>query len=167
MKLQVLVGMIASGKSTYCRSAARQGIICVNDDAIVNMLHADDYTLYDTDLKVLYKSVENHVIGTGLAMGRSVIVDRGLNVSLAGRRRWLALAQSFDVPCEAIVFKNNGPEEHARRRTLSDGRGHTWEYWLRVAELHDSLYVPPTKEEGFDAIYDIGFAEIQQGKVIL
>jgi len=167
VKIQILCGMIAAGKSSYCKLAAKKGMLILNDDAIVNMLHADDYTLYSTDLKVLYKSVENHVIGTSLAMGRSVIVDRGLNMSLAGRRRWLALAQSFDVPCEAIHFKNDGPEEHARRRTQSDGRGHTWEYWLRVAELHNSLYIPPTKEEGFDAIYDIGFDEIQQGKVIL
>jgi len=167
MKLQILVGMIASGKSTYCRSAAQQGVICMNDDAIVNMLHADDYTLYNTNLKVLYKSIENHVIGTALAMGRSVIVDRGLNVSLAGRCRWIALARSFDVSITAVVFKNDGPEEHARRRTNSDGRGHPYEYWLRVAEFHNSLYIPPIVEEGFDAVYDIGFAEIQQGKVFL
>lgn len=167
MKLQVLVGMIASGKSTYCQSAAKQGVICVNDDAIVNMLHADDYTLYNIDLKVLYKSIENHVISTSLAMGRSVIIDRGLNMSLAGRRRWIALARSFDVPCEAILFKNDGPEAHALRRTNSDGRGYSFEYWMRVAEHHNSLYIPPTIDEGFDSIYDIDFSEIQQGKVIL
>jgi predicted kinase len=164
MKVQVLCGMIASGKSTYCRSAAKLGVLCVNDDAIVNMLHADDYTLYNEKLKLLYKSVENHIIGTGLAMGRSVIIDRGLNVSLQGRRRWIALANSFDIPCEAIVFKNDGPEEHARRRTNSDCRGHPFEYWLRVAELHNSLYIPPTVEEGFSAVYDIGFDEI--GKLV-
>src|SRR6516162_2712793 len=151
-KLQVLVGMIASGKSTYARNAARQGVICLNDDAIVNLLHADDYTLYDKGLKVLYKTVENHIIGTALAMRRTVMVDRGLNVSVAGRRRWLALAKSFDVRCEALLFKNEGPVVHAQRRADSDARGHDLAYWLEVAEAHHDSYAPPTLEEGFDRV---------------
>jgi predicted kinase len=166
MKLQVLVGMIASGKSTYARNAARQEIICMNDDAIVNMLHADDYTLYDPKLKVLYKTVENQIIGTGLAMGKTVIVDRGLNVSQGGRQRWLALARSYDVPCEAILFEKASPEEHARRRAGSDLRGHDYDYWLRVATIHHDVYAPPTVREGFDTVHTITFDEICQGKVI-
>lgn len=165
-KLFILCGMIASGKSTYSKNAARVGVITLNDDAIVNMLHADEYTLYDKRLKVLYKSIENHVVGTALAMNRVVIVDRGLSVGVRGRKRWIALAHSFDVPCEAIVFKNEGPEVHARRRAL-DSRGHAYEYWLRVAERHQSEYKEPTLEEGFSAIHMISFDEIKEGKVIL
>ena len=165
-KIQCLVGMIASGKSTYARNAARQGVICMNDDAIVNMLHADEYTLYDKGLKVLYKTIENQIIGTALAMKRSVLVDRGLNVSVEGRNRWLALANSFDVPCEAIVFKNEGPEVHAKRRTKSDPRGHDYGYWLGVASIHFGSYVEPDKSEGFSKIHYISFEEIQAGKVI-
>lgn len=166
MKLQVLVGMIASGKSTYARSAAKKGVICMNDDAIVNMLHADDYTLYNKELKVLYKSIENHVIGTGLAMNKIVLVDRGLNVSINGRRRWLALANSFDVICEAIVLQNEGPEVHARRRFETDSRGHPYAYWERVAKIHDSLWAKPTVEEGFSAVHEITFDDIKQGRLI-
>lgn len=167
MKLQVLVGMIASGKSTYARSAAQRGVICMNDDSIVNMLHADDYTLYDKSLKVLYKSIENHIIGTALAMQRVVMVDRGLNVSIRGRKRWIALANSFDVPCEAIVFKNEGPEVHATRRAQMDSRGHPIEYWMKVAKRHQSEYQEPSVDEGFAAVHYISFQEIQEGKVIL
>ena len=166
-KLQVLVGMIASGKSTYAKHAARRGVICLNDDAVVNLLHADDYTLYDKGLKLLYKTVENHIIGTALAMRRTVIVDRGLNVSVWGRRRWLALAKSFDVPCEALVFKNEGPHVHARRRADSDSRGHDLAYWLDVAQAHHDSYSTPTKAEGFDNIHSITWEEIKEGKVIL
>ena len=166
MKIQVLVGMIASGKSTYARLAAQQGMLCINDDAIVNMLHGDDYTLYDKQLKVLYKSIENHIIGTGLAMGKSVLIDRGLNVSKKGRQRWISLAKSFDIQCEAIVFANEGPQIHAQRRFNSDSRSHSFDYWLKVAEAHNSLYLLPSKEEGFDAVHHVSFNEIKQGKVI-
>jgi len=165
-KLQVLVGMIASGKSTYCKNAARAGALCVNDDAIVNMLHGDDYTLYDKALKVLYKTVENQVIGTALALGRTVIVDRGLNVSVTGRKRWLALARSFDVPCEALLFKNEGPSVHARRRADNDLRGHDYAYWLKVANTHNALFIAPSLEEGFEAIHPVSWQEIGEGKVI-
>ena len=165
MKIQVLCGMIASGKSTYSKNAAKRGIICLNDDAIVNMLHADDYTLYDPALKILYKSIENHVIGTVLSMQRIILVDRGLNVSVEGRRRWIALGRSFDSPVEAIIFPNDGPDVHAQRRTKSDSRGHDFSYWKRVAEKHNSVYVEPTLEEGFDVIHRVTFEEIQQGKI--
>jgi predicted kinase len=167
MKIQVLCGMVASGKSTYARNAAQRGFISLNDDAIVRLLHADDYTLYDKSLKVFYKAVENQIIATALAMGRSVLVDRGLNVSRAGRRRWLALAKSFDVPCEALEFNNEGPHVHGRRRAEHDPRGHDLTYWLDVAAAHQAVYAPPTVREGFDRVYSISWPEIEAGKVIL
>ena len=166
MKIQVLVGMIASGKSTYAKNAAKTGVLCVNDDALVNMLHADDYTLYDKKLKILYKSIENQAISTILAMGRTTIVDRGLNVSTAGRQRWIALAKSFDVPCEAIVLPYQGPEIHARRRFESDAPGHEYDYWFRVANHHHNQYCVPTLEEGFSKIHSISFGEIKAGKIV-
>lgn len=161
MKLQILCGQIASGKSTFAELAAKYGVICVNDDAIVNMIHANNYTLYDEKLKVLYKSVENHVISTALSMGKSILVDRGLNVSIQGRKRWIALANSFDVPCEAIVLEDCGPETHAKRRYESDSRGHSLEYWERVAKVHYSVYSEPTKDEGIEEIIHLKFSEIK------
>lgn len=165
-KLQVLVGMVASGKSSYCRNAAREGVICMNDDAIVNMLHSDDYTLYSEQLKVLYKSIENHVVSTAIAMNRMVIVDRGLSMSVRGRSRWVALARSFDIPCEAIIFQNEGPLVHARRRADVDARGHDYDYWLKVANRHHSEWTEPTMAEGFDVIHNVSFDDIKAGKVI-
>lgn len=164
-KIYVLVGMIASGKSTYCRQVAKQGRIILNDDAIVNMLHADNYTLYDKNLKLLYKSIENSVISLGLCAGKTVIVDRGLNVSKQGRKRWLALAKSFDVDCHAIVLPKDTPEVHAERRFNSDSRGHTYDYWLKVATHHNNIYSEPTLEEGFDEVHSTSFIKIAQGEI--
>lgn len=165
-KMIVLCGMVASGKSTYCRNAARAGQLILNDDAIVTMLHGDEYTLYNKDFKILYKSVENHIISTALAMGKTILVDRGLNVSLQGRQRWIALARSFDVDCEAIVFPHDGVETHARRRHDGESRGHKYDYWLMVADAHNKVYTTPTVEEGFSKVHRINFDEILAGKVI-
>lgn len=165
-KLYVLCGMIASGKSTYCKNAAKFGLLTLNDDSIVNMLHGDDYLLYSKDLKLIYKSTENHIISMALAMHRYIIIDRALNLSVQGRRRWIVLAKSFDVPVEAIQFKVETPEVHAERRAKSDTRGHDANYWLEVARHHYAGYVPPTVEEGFDTIHSLTFDEIKEGKVI-
>jgi predicted kinase len=164
--IYVLCGMIASGKSTYCKNAAKKGIIILNDDAIVNLLHADNYTLYDQKLKILYKSVENNIISLALCLGKDIIIDRGLNVSKDSRLRWIALAKSFDVNCEAIVFDRQTPEIHANRRFNSDPRGHTYTYWLNVATHHNKIYWVPTIAAGFNQIHEISFDEILSGKVI-
>lgn len=157
-KIQVLIGHVASGKSTYCKKAARKGYIILNDDEIVTLLHGGDYTLYSHHLKPLYKSIECHILATALAMNRVVVVDRGLNISTQGRQRWIALAKSFDVPVEALVFANEGPEIHAKRRFNHDSRGHSLEYWMDVAKAHQARYSIPTEAEGFDRIhfYDYG-----------
>lgn len=161
MKVQVLCGMIASGKSTYCQNVAKTGAICVNDDAIINMVHSDNYALYDKNLKILYKSIENQAIVTALALGRTVVIDRGLNCNPSGRKRWIALAKSLDVCCEAVAFKNEGPLVHANRRNNSDSRGRDLDYWLRVANIHNAEYVEPSTEEGFDSVRHITWEEIK------
>ena len=148
----LLVGMISSGKSTYCKTLAEAGWIVINDDAIVNCVHNGDYTLYSKSLKPLYKSIENHIFQMAVVMGKDVVIDRGLSISLHARARWLALAKSFDVPIQAVVFEVFAPEVHAIRRFESDRRGHTYEYWLDVAQVHWGQYIQPTIDEGFDAV---------------
>ncbi len=164
-KVQLLCGMIASGKSSYAKNAASSGCLIYNDDNLVTMLHGGDYTLYDKNLKVLYKSVEHNIIGTALAMQKTIIIDRGLNVSAKSRQRWINIAKSTESVCEAVVFKNEGPMIHAQRRVHHDARGHSLEYWLEVANTHQSNYSEPSYEEGFDKIHHISFDDIKYRKV--
>jgi predicted kinase len=166
-KIQVLVGMIASGKTSYAHEAAKKGIICVNDDAIYNMIHANNYNLYNKDCKILYKSIENHIISQALCMGKTVLVDRGLNVSKRGRQRYIALAKSFDVNIEAITFENEGYEIHGERRFNSESRGLSRSVWLNCALAHSKIWAYPTLDEGFSSVKPIKFEEIKQGKVFI
>ncbi len=167
MKIYLLCGMIASGKSTYCKHAAKEGSIIVNDDSIVNCVHADNYLLYNPKLKTLYKSTENHLVNMAIALQRTAIVDRGLNVSVRARKRWIAMADSLDVPCEAIVFPRDSNELHAKRRFENDSRGLSYDVWLNIARRHSADYAVPTVEEGLDAVHYITWDEIQKGKVIV
>lgn len=153
--LTVLVGMIASGKSTYSKAEARSGAVIVNDDAIVTAIHGGDYALYDKALKPVYKSAEMQIALTALALGRDVIIDRGLSISAQARRRWVALASSLDVPSQAVIFPPASAEEHARRRFEKDSRGHSLDYWIAVTRRHASLWQTPTTDEGFSRVWSM------------
>jgi len=152
MRLELLVGNIASGKSTYCRQAAEMGKIIVNDDSIVNSLHAGNYKLYDKDLKPLYKSVENTVVHNALSMGRTVVIDRP-NVRRRARQRYIGLAKSLDAEVAIIMFKQDALEIHASRRADGDSRGYNYDYWLDVAAHFQSIYEAPDEAtEYFDEV---------------
>lgn len=154
--LELLIGMIASGKSSYAKARAKQGAIIVNDDAIVTTLHGGDYTLYDRGLKPLYKHVENSIITMALSFGRDVVLDRPCLKRLT-RARYIGLANSLDVPVRGVIFEVKSPEIHANRRIAHDLRGHKPEYWHRVCEAHHRQYEAPTTEEGFEEL--VGPAE--------
>lgn len=153
-KVELLIGPIASGKSTYSRRRALEGAIVINDDAIVNALHCNNYSLYRESLKPIYKAVENAILQSALALGNDVIIDRP-NYSRAMRRRYIGIAKSLDANVEFIVFPTASDEEHARRRCVADARGYTMEDWLRVVKIHKAQYESPSLSEGADAIREL------------
>jgi predicted kinase len=155
--LELLVGPIASGKSTYCKQQNTTKTLFVNDDSIVNMVHCGNYKAYDKKLKTLYKSIENQIITSGANSGYNIIVDRP-NHTRAMRRRYIGLAKSFDMTVNIILFSRMTPITHAFRRMKSDPRGYSLEYWSKVATEHDKRYQEPDKDiEGFDNIYFYDF----------
>jgi len=151
-RIEVLVGMIASGKSTYSAKRAQEGAIVINDDSIVTAVHGGVYTLYSKELKPLYKSIEDHILHIAIAMGKDVIIDRGLNLARQSRVRWIALAKSLEAEPIAILFPIESPEVHAKRRTEHDSRGTSYERWLVNARHHLSVYQEVQAEEGFSEI---------------
>lgn len=155
--IEILVGMIASGKSTYSKARACDGCVVINDDDIVNAVHAGQYTLYREELKPLYKGVEVFMLNTAIAMGKSCVIDKGLNLSKTSRQRWISLARSLDVPVQCVLFQVFTPEIHAARRSEFDGRGHNYDYWLHVTNRHFEVYDPPSLEEGFTSIHTVGW----------
>lgn len=150
--IEILIGNIASGKSTYAKERAKEGAIIVNDDAIVTALHAGEYNLYSKDLKPLYKAIENQIIMTAVVMGHDVIVDRGLNITWEARQRLVGLGRSLDQEVVATLFVFEDPRIHASRRVKSDSRGYSYNYWLDVAERMQKDYQVPTRKEGFTSL---------------
>jgi predicted kinase len=147
-RVKLLIGPIASGKSTLTRRFADRGDIIVNDDAIVTAVHGGNYRLYNEKLKPLYKATEHSIIMSALSMGRDVVIDRP-NFRESTRRRYIELARSFDVPTTGYIMAKAAPEEHAARRMKSDPRGYTLQYWIEVAKAHELRWQNPSMDEGF------------------
>ena len=155
--LQVLVGPIASGKSTWCRKQADAGAIIINDDSMVMAWHGGNYQLYDKKKEDFYKAVETNAIVTGLVCGFNVVIDRP-NLKRNTRLRYIQIAEMLDRQVVAVTFDNHGPEVHARRRFESDSRGHPYEYWLKAAKFHEGLFEPVQESEGFDNVVPVQVA---------
>lgn len=152
--LIILVGPIASGKSTVARRLAQQGAVTITGDAIVNSLHAGRYTLYREELRPLYKAMQHTACTTALEMGLSVVVDK-TSITAESRRQWLQIAKAYSTPSFAIKFAVESPETHAKRRYESDPRGYSYEKWLEVARSMAQRWQEPTLEEGFERVIQL------------
>jgi predicted kinase len=149
--IEVLIGNIASGKSTWSQKRAKDGAIILNDDSFVLAFHGGNYAGYRPENKDLYKGVEDAAIHLALAKGLDVVIDRPC-VTPCTRAHYVTLARRLDRPIVAVLFDRATPEEHARRRAKHDARGRDYAYWLRVTQHHDNIYQSPDFMEGFDNI---------------
>lgn len=147
--VELLIGMIGSGKSIYSNKRAKEGAIVLNDDSIVLAVHGGNYSLYDKKLKPLYKQVETAMFHTAIAMGKDIVIDR-TNLSKSQRTRYISLAKSLDQDIVGVIFPIEDPEIHAARRYKHDSRGVSYQKWCGIADFHFSQYEEPQLNEGFN-----------------
>jgi len=153
-KLILLVGPIASGKSTFAKNmcaCVKHEVLIVNDDAIVECVHGGDYGQYTKELKPLYKMIENTIVQMGLAAGKTVIIDRP-NHSALSRKRFIGLAKSLDAHVQAVIFPRETPEIQASKRFASGNRGKSLAHWIKAAKRHEEDYDIVCFGEGINEI---------------
>lgn len=150
--MTVLVGMIASGKSTYARAQAKQGAVIVSDDALASGLFGS----YAPNRELaLQRRIQESIAATALRLGKCVVVDSARSLSRRERKRWLLLAERTGAECAAAVFPLADPQEHAARRAAHDSRGVTLRQWQRIAKYHAMIYDPVEMAEGFARVYSV------------
>ena len=153
LTIELLVGMIASGKSTYARSRADVGALVISHDALTAMLHTR--YRYEQGLRDVYRRMEEALALAALETARNVVIDR-THLTRESRARWIQFAHALEVPTEivAVCFPIEPHHIHAHRRFESDPRGRTLEEWMRVAAHHWSqAYLEGfDPDEGFDRI---------------
>lgn len=140
MNVKILVGTIASGKSTYAARMAEKGYLIVNDDTIVTSLHGRN-NLYTESLKGIYRAIEMNIIAACLSNNMSLVIDAP-NVKRESRLRYRSIAKSFGATVDVVIFPFDKPEVNAARRFEKDSRGYSYEKWLNVANLMYSNFQP-------------------------
>lgn len=155
--IEVLVGMIGSGKSTYARKRADQGALCVSHDDLTRMLHGGRGR-YEPGLRNFYRAALGHIVVDACSSGRDVIVDR-THLTRESRQFWIDLGRFMGIEVVAVAFTIYGYERHARRRYDADPRDRTLEKWLEVARHHaDQASAEPLgADEGFARILDVSW----------
>ena len=138
----MMVGIPGSGKSTAAaKLAAKIGAVIVSSDAIRGELYGDE-AVQGSHAYVFHIMEERTM--AALAAGRSVIYD-ATNVTVERRRDFLAkLPRNVQKACILV----NASKERALQNNLRRER-HVPE-WV-IHQMADQL-VPPTKDEGWDAI---------------
>jgi len=149
--MYILIGMIASGKSTLTKSLAADGALVVNDDSITVSIHGGDYLQYDSNLKPLYREIEHLIILSAKTNNRDVVIDK-TNLTKKSRARYINWGKEQGFNIVGVVFpgfKDVG--RHAMHRFLSGSRGISLQKWTEIAVHHASIYEPPTADE-FDRL---------------
>jgi predicted kinase len=148
---QVLVGNIASGKSTYVDKMQKKNpdVKIVSRDAWRHCLERDSY-VFDLNLEPkIAKCVEAELLFYS-AYGSDIIIDETHMTRRA--RGWCLDLLPDHYIIEAVVFPDRGEDSHVRAR-LSSNHGSTSEAtWREVYRRNAQRYEEPTEAEGFDCI---------------
>jgi predicted kinase len=163
--IEVLVGMIGSGKSTYARRRADEGAMIVCHDELTGMLHGRPR--YEQKYRELYRKSEEKLVEILLSNEIDVIIDR-THLTYESRTRWTNFANRC-LPRPRIIavkFPVGSPEVHAIARYKTDDRGRSLAEWLAVAKHHHTQAIaePLDSLGGFDEIVEYVnlFAEQEQ-----
>lgn len=154
--LEILVGTLGSGKSTWASRRADHGWAVVNLDAIVTMIHGGDYKLFRREWNhPIYKAIQADAIYASLKAGVSVVLDC-CSVDKSRRCRLINDLDDMQLPecveLRAVVFPFVAPEVHALRRTKDDARGYSMAEGVAIAKAHIKNYSDPS----FDGIAYLG-----------
>ena len=100
-EIQILVGNIASGKSTYCKKHFEKFII-LSCDALRYMIGANNYT-FNLNIEPILKKTILNMYELFQAYGFNIIVDE-TNMSIADRNLFIKNTRLLGYRIKAIVF---------------------------------------------------------------
>jgi predicted kinase len=140
LRIVVLVGLPASGKSTYLQQA---GAIGLSSDAIRKWLANDetDQTIHDRVFQTL-----RYLLRHRLALRRPVTYIDATNLTPPERAPYIGIGKSYGCEVEAVFF--DVPLDVCRARNAGRARVVPDEALVKMAER----LVPPSVAEGFDRV---------------
>lgn len=160
-ELIIMVGNIASGKSTYIekflveQDEQDKQYLVVSKDAIRRMFGGGGY-LFDEKLESLVHDCIIEIIRNLMYAKANIIIDE-TNMRIATRLPFIKLADSFFYDKIALIVPEVSLEESLKRRCgdADSAWGYSKEVWAEVWNRKKNNYEEPTEEEGFNKIIRI------------
>jgi len=151
-KVIFLVGNIGSGKSTYINGLKDHYIVC-SRDKIRYMLGNGNY-IFDKVLEPAVWQGELALYTNLTKIGVNIVIDE-VNANPNMRQRYLEVTPpSYEKT--AIIMPYLTKEESVNRRMQNPHGISLRGEWENVWERFNGIYEPPTIEEGFDKIINLG-----------
>jgi predicted kinase len=147
MECVILIGLPASGKSTFFRERFAGTYDHVSKDLLRNHRHP--------------QRRQEQLIAESLASGRSVVVDN-TNPSVAVRAPLIAAARKHGAEVVGYFFLTEAADALRRNRTRQ-GRERVPD--VAIFTVRKRLE-PPTTEEGFDRLYTVSLNEAERHFVV-
>jgi len=143
MECVILIGLPASGKSTFFRERLAGTHDHVSKDLLRNNRKP--------------QRRQEHLIAESLASGRSVVVDN-TNPSTAVRAALIALARKYGAEVSGYFFETDARDALRRNRTRQ-GRDRVPDVAIFTVRKH---LEPPTLAEGFDRLFTVKINEAER-----
>jgi predicted kinase len=144
MRIVVLVGLPASGKSTYLKGTGMRGL---SSDAVRGLLADDEQD--QTNHERVFQTVR-YLLRQRLAIGRPVTYIDATNLTPGERRPYLEIGDQFGCDVEAVYF--DVPLAVCQERNAGRDRVVPEEAMVAMS----ARLVAPTVEEGFTKVTAVG-----------
>ena len=151
--LIILIGNIASGKSTLAKELDDAGFLVVSSDSIRYMLHPNEYKFKLHEEPIVY-AIKIAAIKAIAKQGLSFVVDDAGNVFKRKRKIYVDIARKFGYELIAVHMPHISKKEAVKRRLKNNHGGYDSKKWGEVYDMFKDNLELPTIEEGFNKIID-------------
>lgn len=150
--LIILVGNIASGKSTLARSLhEKKGYFCLSLDSFRYMLGAGKY-VFDKKIEKGLGTIEIEFLRWLMDKRVNILVDDAKCVNEFFRRFFIQEARNYGYLVKCIELPKYSKKFCVGRRMQNPHCIYDRKIWEGVWDKMDYMYIQPSKEEGFDKI---------------
>lgn len=147
----VLVGNIASGKTTMSKKLAKMGYRVISRDALRYMVGAGEY-VFDVSLEHTIAEAHDNLLEAFLDNKIDVVIDE-VNVQYARRAQFITMAKDYNYHIIALELPRLSKKISVDRRSKDSHGKFDRKIWEGVWDKFDKAYSSPTKKEGFDWVF--------------
>ncbi len=151
--LILLIGNIASGKSTLSKEYVEKGYTVVSRDAIRYMVGGGNY-IFNPDLEPVIKTGTQALLEKFLEDELCIVYDE-TNVCMSLRQPTIELAKKYGYTITAVVLPKISKEKSVNRRMKNPHGQYDRDIWNTVWTNFNNMYEKPTLDEGIDEVIEL------------